>query len=169
MQKTDFSLPCLQVRHQYASEYSDRITIRAISTCCAKMMFLLSVKDLFSELHGERSLMCLSVFYVHCRPLQSEGGFIFDSQTIQRMEMLILGALKWRMRSITPFSFLSFFISLLKLEDPVPRQALNARASEIIFKAQNGNFRLDKSETDEKSRIFFYCSSDMLNQLTTRD
>lgn len=55
------------------------------------------------------------------------------------MEVLILGALKWRMRSITPFSFIPFFISLFKLRDPPLLQALKARATEIIFIAQNGN------------------------------
>ncbi|CAK9161614.1 unnamed protein product [Ilex paraguariensis] len=69
--------------------------------------------------------------------IQQDGGFMFDAQTIQRMELLILGALKWRMRSVTPFSFVSFFISLFKFKDPPLRQALKARATEIIFKAQN--------------------------------
>ncbi|XP_042518007.1 putative cyclin-D6-1 [Macadamia integrifolia] len=64
-------------------------------------------------------------------------GFIFDTHTIQRMEFLILGALKWRMRSITPFSFVHFFLSLFKLKDPPLRDALKTRAKEIIFKAQN--------------------------------
>ncbi|KAL4620286.1 hypothetical protein ACB092_06G142400 [Castanea dentata] len=68
---------------------------------------------------------------------QGDGGFIFDTQTIERMEVLILGALKWRMRSITPFSFISYFISLFKLKDPSLKQAIKARATEIIFKAQN--------------------------------
>ncbi|XP_041006089.1 putative cyclin-D6-1 [Juglans microcarpa x Juglans regia] len=68
---------------------------------------------------------------------QGDGGFIFDSQTIERMEALILGALKWRMRSITPFSFISYFISFFKLRDPPLRHSLKARATEIIFKAQN--------------------------------
>lgn len=61
---------------------------------------------------------------------------MFDARTIERMEYLILGALKWRMRSITPFSFISFFIPFLKLKDPALRQALKARAVDIIFKAQ---------------------------------
>ncbi|KAM7498208.1 hypothetical protein LguiA_022622 [Lonicera macranthoides] len=69
--------------------------------------------------------------------IQNDCGFIFDSQTIQRMELLILGALKWRMRSITPFSFINFFTSLFKFKDPPLKQALKARATEIIFKAQN--------------------------------
>ncbi|CAL2249614.1 unnamed protein product [Prunus armeniaca] len=68
--------------------------------------------------------------------VQGDGGIIFDTQTIQRMEVLILGALKWRMRSITPFSFISFFNSLFKLEDPPLLQALKARAAQIIFKSQ---------------------------------
>ncbi|KAJ1383183.1 Cyclin-like [Sesbania bispinosa] len=49
---------------------------------------------------------------------QSKGGIIFEAQTIQRMEALILGALQWRMRSITPFSFITFFINLFSLKDP---------------------------------------------------
>ncbi|KAJ4729922.1 Cyclin [Melia azedarach] len=67
---------------------------------------------------------------------QAAEGLIFDTQTIQRMEYLILGALKWRMRSITPFSFISLFIDLLKLKDPPLEQALKNRATEIILKAQ---------------------------------
>uniref|UniRef100_A0A6M2EKS3 B-like cyclin n=1 Tax=Populus davidiana TaxID=266767 RepID=A0A6M2EKS3_9ROSI len=73
----------------------------------------------------------------HVTDIQGDGGFVFDPQTIQKMEVLILGALNWRMRSITPFSFISFFISLFKPKDPPLRQALKARACEIIFKAQN--------------------------------
>lgn len=67
---------------------------------------------------------------------QGEGGFIFDSETIMRMEILVLGALKWRMRSVTPFSFISFFISLFKLKDPPLLEALKARVIEIILKSQ---------------------------------
>ncbi|XP_022726635.1 putative cyclin-D6-1 [Durio zibethinus] len=74
--------------------------------------------------------------------LQSNGGFIFDAQTVERMEYLILGALKWRMRSITPFSFISFFISSFELKDPPLRHALKTRAVEIIFKAQMDHIKL---------------------------
>ncbi|KAK8482125.1 hypothetical protein V6N11_063469 [Hibiscus sabdariffa] len=67
---------------------------------------------------------------------QGERGFVFDASTVERMEYLILGALKWRMRSITPFSFISFFVSLFDLKEPPLRQALKARAAELISKAQ---------------------------------
>lgn len=69
---------------------------------------------------------------------QAEEGFIFDAQTINRMEFLILDTLDWRMRSITPFAFVHFFVSSFELKDPPLAQALKGRATEIIFKAHNG-------------------------------
>ncbi|XP_031379130.1 putative cyclin-D6-1 isoform X2 [Punica granatum] len=92
---------------------------------------------------------------------QAEGGLIFDVQTVQRMEMLILGALKWRMRSITPFSFLSFFIPLFKPEDPASRQALKARASEIIFKAQNDATLLEFKPSDIAASALLSAAHDL--------
>ncbi|PNX73377.1 cyclin-d6-1-like protein, partial [Trifolium pratense] len=65
----------------------------------------------------------------------SDGGFIFETQTIQRMEALVLGALHWRMRSITPFSFIPYFINLFRLDD-ITLKVLKDRASEIILKSQ---------------------------------
>ncbi|KAA3478854.1 D6-type cyclin isoform 1 [Gossypium australe] len=68
---------------------------------------------------------------------QREEGFIFDASAIQRMELLVLDALNWRMRTITPFSFICFFISLFELKDPPLIQALKDRATHIIFQAGN--------------------------------
>ncbi|EOY28472.1 D6-type cyclin, putative isoform 7, partial [Theobroma cacao] len=70
---------------------------------------------------------------------QREEGFIFDAPAIQRMELLILDALNWRMRSVTPFSFICFFMSLFELKDPPLTQALKDRASNIIFQAHEIN------------------------------
>ncbi|KAK6157228.1 hypothetical protein DH2020_011476 [Rehmannia glutinosa] len=69
--------------------------------------------------------------------LMQDGGFIFDSVTIGRIEMLILGALDWRMRSANPFCFVNYFISFFKFNDKPSIQALKNRATEIIFKAQH--------------------------------
>lgn len=77
--------------------------------------------------------------------LQQVGGMIFDIETIKRMEFLILGELKWRMRSITAFSFISFFISFFKFKDLPLQQALKARATDIILRAQNGKSKLSQS------------------------
>ncbi|KAL2340013.1 hypothetical protein Fmac_007953 [Flemingia macrophylla] len=39
-----------------------------------------------------------------------ESKFIFEAKTIQRMELLVLSTLKWRMQAVTPFTFLDFFL-----------------------------------------------------------
>lgn len=71
---------------------------------------------------------------------QRDEGFIFDAERIHRMELLILSTLNWRMRSITPFSFVYFFSSLFELKDPALTKPLKDRATELIFKARDGKF-----------------------------
>ncbi|XP_038973916.1 cyclin-D6-1 isoform X2 [Phoenix dactylifera] len=89
------------------------------------------------------SISCLSIASkmkktdLFLTDFQREEGFIFDAKTIRRMELLVLGALDWRMRSITPFSFLPFFLSFFSPAQPPLLHALKARASRILFKAQN--------------------------------
>ncbi|CAN1311118.1 CYCD1-1 [Linum perenne] len=42
--------------------------------------------------------------------LQVESAkFVFEPRTIGRMELLVLSVLDWRLRSVTPFSFIGFF------------------------------------------------------------
>lgn len=67
-----------------------------------------------------------------------EVGMILDPVTIERTEMLILGALKWRMRSVNPFSFFSFFLPFLGIQDQTSLQAVKDRATDFILSAQNG-------------------------------
>ncbi|KAI3770008.1 hypothetical protein L6452_01126 [Arctium lappa] len=43
----------------------------------------------------------------------SEPRFVFESKTVQSMELLVLSNLHWRLRSVTPFDFLNYFISQL--------------------------------------------------------
>ncbi|ANM67446.1 Cyclin D6;1 [Arabidopsis thaliana] len=91
------------------------------------------------------SLSCVSLSAKMRKPdmsvsdLPVEGEF-FDAQMIERMENVILGALKWRMRSVTPFSFLAFFISLfeLKEEDPLLlKHSLKSQTSDLTFSLQH--------------------------------
>ncbi|MED6159098.1 hypothetical protein PIB30_039244 [Stylosanthes scabra] len=65
--------------------------------------------------------------------LQVEGAkYIFEPRTIQRMELLVLGVLDWRLRSITPFCFLAFFAC--KLDSTGTFTAfLTSRATQIIL------------------------------------
>ncbi|KAI3685768.1 hypothetical protein L6452_35026 [Arctium lappa] len=46
-----------------------------------------------------------------------ESRFVFEAKTIQRMELVVLNTLKWRMQSVTPFSFIDSFIGNLNDDD----------------------------------------------------
>lgn len=65
--------------------------------------------------------------------LQVEGAkHIFEPRTIQRMELLVLRVLDWRLRSISPFCYLPFFA--LKIDPSgIYTEFLATRAKEIIF------------------------------------
>ncbi|XP_030447980.1 cyclin-D1-1 [Syzygium oleosum] len=65
--------------------------------------------------------------------LQVEGAKnIFEPRTIRRMELLVLSVLDWRLRSITPFTFISFFAWKV---DPTGTCVgfLVSRATDVIF------------------------------------
>jgi len=42
-----------------------------------------------------------------------ESRFLFKPKTVQRMELLVMASLKWRLRTITPFDFVHLFIAKL--------------------------------------------------------
>ncbi|KAE8816457.1 Cyclin-D2-1 [Hordeum vulgare] len=60
--------------------------------------------------------------------------YIFEPRTILRMELLVLTALNWRLRSVTPFTFIDFFACKV---DPRGRHMryLIARATQMILAA----------------------------------
>ncbi|XP_047342521.1 cyclin-D4-2-like [Impatiens glandulifera] len=70
----------------------------------AWMMQLLAVACVSIAAKMEETVVPLSL------DLQIDGHRpIFEGKTIQRMELLVLTTLKWRMKAITPFCFLDFF------------------------------------------------------------
>lgn len=42
-----------------------------------------------------------------------EPKFVFEPQTVQRMELLVVANLNWRLRSVTPFDYIDYFVSKL--------------------------------------------------------
>ncbi|RLN35679.1 cyclin-D2-1-like isoform X1 [Panicum miliaceum] len=62
--------------------------------------------------------------------------YVFEPGTIGRMELLVLTALNWRLRSVTPFTFIDFFAYKV---DPGGRHArcLIARATQVILAAMH--------------------------------
>ncbi|XP_076931109.1 cyclin-D4-2-like [Bidens hawaiensis] len=43
----------------------------------------------------------------------SESRYLFEAKTILKMELIVLATLRWRMQSVTPFSYIDSFISKL--------------------------------------------------------
>ncbi|CAN6195799.1 unnamed protein product [Urochloa humidicola] len=72
--------------------------------------------------------------------LQVEGTsrYVFEPGTILRMELLVLTALNWRLRSVTPFTFIDFFACKV---DPGGRhtRCLISRATQVILAAMHGS------------------------------
>ncbi|KVH98836.1 cyclin-D3-1-like [Cynara cardunculus var. scolymus] len=78
----------------------------------AWMMQLLAVTCLSLAAKMEETEMPLNL------DLQAgESRYVFESKTIQRMELVVLNTLNWRMQSVTPFSFIDSFIGKLNDED----------------------------------------------------
>ncbi|KAK4781752.1 hypothetical protein SAY86_015854 [Trapa natans] len=60
-----------------------------------------------------------------------ESRFMFEAKTIQRMELLVLSALEWKMNPVTPISFLDYFARRLGLKDNLCWEFL--RRSEVVL------------------------------------
>lgn len=96
--------------------------------------------------------------------LSREEGFEFDSRSVQRMETIVLATLQWRMRSITPFSFLGYFIFLFQIEDSSLTQALIHRASDIIFNVQHGLKILEHNPSTTAASALLCAIQDLMPQ-----
>ncbi|PKA56130.1 Cyclin-D3-1 [Apostasia shenzhenica] len=60
------------------------------------------------------------------------GEVKFEARTIQRMELLVLNTLKWRMQALTPFSFLDYFLHKLN-GDKSPAKLSVSLSVELIL------------------------------------
>jgi len=70
--------------------------------------------------------------------VEGTSRYDFDPGTVGRMELIVLTALNWRLRSVTPFTFIDFFACKV---DPGGRhtRCLIARATQVILAAMHGN------------------------------
>jgi cyclin D1/2/4 len=64
---------------------------------------------------------------------------VFEAKTIQRMELLVLSTLNWRMQAVTPFSYLDYFLNKLNGSGatPAPRSWL-FQSAELILRVARG-------------------------------
>ncbi|KAL0438861.1 UNVERIFIED_CONTAM: Cyclin-D3-3 [Sesamum latifolium] len=53
-----------------------------------------------------------------------ESKYVFESKTIQRMEILVLSTLEWKMNPVTPLSFLDYIARRVELQSNLCREFL---------------------------------------------
>ncbi|KAI3715964.1 hypothetical protein L6452_22961 [Arctium lappa] len=63
----------------------------------------------------------------------SEPRFVFEPKTVQRMELCVMAKLNWRLRSITPFDFLHYFIFKLPLSSHTNELQFQSKCSDLIL------------------------------------
>lgn len=64
--------------------------------------------------------------------LQVGANLVFEPRTIQRMELLVLSTLGWRMSAVTPISYTNYFVNRLDLAVRFKR-LLMSRVNELIL------------------------------------
>ncbi|KAI3508848.1 hypothetical protein L1887_23868 [Cichorium endivia] len=58
--------------------------------------------------------------------------FVFEAKTIQKMELLVLTTLKWRMQAVTPFSFIDDFLVKVNGGQPTSKSTI-LRSTQLIL------------------------------------
>ncbi|KVH93352.1 Cyclin, C-terminal domain-containing protein, partial [Cynara cardunculus var. scolymus] len=112
--------------------------------------FLSSAAAFFPESNGWASQLlsvaCLSLAAKMEEPevpllldLQvSEPRFVFEPKTVQRMELCVMAKLNWRLRSITPFDFLHYFIFKLPPSSHTNQLQFHSKCSDLIINTIRG-------------------------------
>ncbi|MED6171646.1 hypothetical protein PIB30_042601 [Stylosanthes scabra] len=73
-----------------------------------------------------------------CLDLQvGELKFVFEAKTIQRMELMVLSTLRWRMQSVTPFSYIDYFLYKVN-DDQNPIRDSIMRSIQLILSTVKG-------------------------------
>ncbi|CAH8281541.1 unnamed protein product [Eruca vesicaria subsp. sativa] len=64
--------------------------------------------------------------------------FVFEAKYVQRMELLVLNVLKWRLRAVTPCSYIRYFLSKINGYDQELSSRLVSRSLQVIASTTKG-------------------------------
>ena len=83
------------------------------------------------------------LFFIDCgldHILEQVGDpqFVFEAKSIQRMELLVLNRLEWRLRAITPCSYIRYFLRKMSKCDQEPSNTLISRSLQVIVSKTKG-------------------------------
>ncbi|CAJ2647404.1 cyclin-D4-1-like [Trifolium pratense] len=66
-----------------------------------------------------------------------EPRFVFHAKTIQRMELMVLSTLGWKMQALTPCSFIDYFLAKISCEKLAEKSSI-ARSVQLILNIIKG-------------------------------
>ncbi|MED6125716.1 hypothetical protein PIB30_071297 [Stylosanthes scabra] len=66
-----------------------------------------------------------------------EPKFVFEAKTIQRMELLVLSTLRWKMQALTPFCFIDYFLRKINFEQHLSNRSIS-RSVQLILSIIRG-------------------------------
>ncbi|KAL4354585.1 hypothetical protein GQ457_06G035030 [Hibiscus cannabinus] len=89
-----------------------------------------------------------------------EPKFVFEAKTIQRMELLVLSTLKWRMQVITPCSFIDYFLSKL-CDNQYPSSSSISRSLQLISNLIKGLGLLEFKPSEIAAAVSISVSREM--------
>ncbi|RRT80573.1 hypothetical protein B296_00013374, partial [Ensete ventricosum] len=128
------SLVRRETEHMPRDDYAERLRSGALD-----LRGTLAVKEI--------SYIVLQIYhemsFLYFLRQERETKYAFEAKTIQRMELLVLSTLKWRMQAVTPFSYLEFFLHRFSGGD-VPTKVLVFRSVELILSTITGKILIQK-------------------------
>ncbi|CAH9146237.1 unnamed protein product [Cuscuta epithymum] len=68
-----------------------------------------------------------------------DSKYVFEGRTIQRMKLLVLTTLKWRMQAVTPFSFMDYYLTKIN-SDRIASCSSIVKCTELILSTLKGKF-----------------------------
>ncbi|XP_010520763.1 PREDICTED: cyclin-D4-1-like isoform X2 [Tarenaya hassleriana] len=137
--------------------YMDRFLSSYELSGKAQIMHLLAVACLSLAAKMEETDVPLSL------DLQvGESKFVFDARTIQRMELLVLSTLKWRMQAVTPFSFLDHFHSKINVDQSLRRFTI-LRSCQLISNTLKGIHFLEFKPSELAAAVVISSAEEQLH------
>ncbi|KAK4716854.1 hypothetical protein R3W88_015192 [Solanum pinnatisectum] len=86
--------------------------------------------------------------------------FVFEGKTIQRMELLVLSTLKWRMLAYTPCTFIDYFVRKMN-DDQIPSERLISKAMQLILSSIRGIDFLEFRSSEIAAAVAISVSKEM--------
>ncbi|OMO56237.1 hypothetical protein CCACVL1_26685 [Corchorus capsularis] len=89
-----------------------------------------------------------------------EPKFVFEAKTIQRMELLLLSTLEWKMQALTPCSFIDYFLSkICNDQNPAPNSI--SRSLQLILSTVKGIDFLEFRPSEIAAAVAISVSTEM--------